>query len=83
MVHPDFLRHTLSKRQVYEIAWFYRKLPFGHDIDHGMMATIAAAFAGGEPASFMPYFEDPLDLTDEEVAGSIFPGLDEFRHGSN
>lgn len=75
LLHPDYIRDKLTVKQLREIAWIWSDAPFGHDIDHSMMAKVAASLGGGSPADLMPRVTEPLDLSDPEQAVGMFPDL--------
>jgi hypothetical protein len=74
-LHPDFIRGKLTDKQLHEIAWYYELHPFGHEINHTMMAMMIASFAGGKPEDYMPKINTP-QTTDELMAG--MGGLSKF-----
>ena len=76
-LHPDFIRDKLTDKQLHELAWYFERHPFGHDIDHVMYSRIVAAFGGGKPDEFMPKVSSSREKTlDEQVGG--FAGLRAF-----
>ena len=75
MLHPDFVYAVLTEKQIYEIGWYFERMPFGHDVDHLMQARIAAAFSGEPESKCMPKVK--LELEYEEMK-SQFPGLKEY-----
>jgi len=74
-LHPDFIRHKLNDRQIHEIAWYYNTYPFGHEIDHMMLARVITSFVGGKPEDYMPKFREPQ--TEEQFISGM-SGLTEF-----
>jgi len=50
--------------------------PYGHQIDHLMLAQICCSMAGGKPSDYMP--QQPADpMTESDLVGSL-PGLANF-----
>jgi hypothetical protein len=74
-LHPDFIREKLTDRQLHEIAWYYEMHPFGHDIDHMMLARVICSMAGGQPEDYIPKLQQPQ--TPEDMASSM-PGMGAF-----
>lgn len=80
MLHPDFVYAVLTEKQLYEIGWYYERMPFGHDVDHMMQARIAASMSGQPESQLMPMVKRELDY---DTMKSQFPGLKEFMEGIN
>ena len=76
-IHPDFIRGKLTERQLYEIAWYFEENPFGHEIDHMMIARLISAWAGGRESDYMPRLQEEPTL--EDRANSM-PGLGQFMN---
>ena len=74
-LHPDFIRDRLTEKQLYEIGWYWELHPFGHDIDHLMLAKIVTSMAGGNPMDYMPIIEEPLE-GEEQI--QMFPGAVDY-----
>jgi len=72
-LHPDFLRDRLTVKQLYEISWYWERHPFGHEIDHMMLAKIVCAFAGGVVDDYIPKAS-----TESEFHPGMFSGLEQF-----
>ena len=73
-LHPDFLRDKLTDRQLHEISWYWERHPFGHEIDHIMLAKIVCAFAGGDPTDYIPQAMQG----EAEIHPGMFPGIEQF-----
>lgn len=78
LIHPDFVRPLITDKQFHEIAWYHEHYPFGHDIDHLMMARIAARFSGESEQSLLPTLKQEIDDPDDENFIHQFPGAAEF-----
>ena len=74
-LHPDFIRNRLTDKQLHEIAWYYEIYPFGHEIDHLMLARVVCSMAGGKPEDYIPKMAQPE--TPEEMAAGM-PGMSSF-----
>ena len=75
----------ITERQLHEIAWYFEESPFGHDIDHMMLARVASQFGGRKERELMPHFEPVVDftgMTDEEIL-KHFPGVEGVVHGDH
>lgn len=60
--------------------WYYERRPFGHDVDHLMLARIASLLTTDktEP-ELMPRLDE--EETDEQFYARMFPGADEYADG--
>jgi len=74
-IHPDFIRDKLTDRQLHEIAWYFEMHPFGHDVDHYMLAKIVCSMTGGSPSEHVPKIQREKDAS--EIAASM-PGMSQF-----
>jgi hypothetical protein len=72
LIHPDFLFQVITPRQWAELCWYYEFAPFGHDVDHLMMARVISALDGKSESEYMPRLRKPM--TEEDVL-AMFPGL--------
>lgn len=79
-LHPDFIRGRLTDKQLHEIAWYFERYPFGHDIDHVMFAKIVCSMGGGKVTDHIPRVDTPQS-PDQFFAG--MSGLNEFISQNN
>lgn len=63
-LHPDFIRDRLTDKQLHEVAWYFQRHPFGHDIDHIMMAKIVCSMGGGKIIDHIPKTDQPGSESD-------------------
>ncbi len=83
--HPDHLFEVLTGEQFDGWCAYFRRRPFGHDLDHQMLAQLALLIAasGGQSGArmedYMPHVEsaDDDDIDDDELA-AMFPGAAEY-----
>jgi len=66
----------MTDRQLHEAAWYMELHPYGHEINHLMLAQICCSFAGGKPSDYMPQVANDT-LTESDLVGSL-PGLANF-----
>jgi len=81
-LHPDFIRDKLTDKQLHEIAWYFERHPFGHDIDHVMLSRVVASMGGGKPEEFMPVVQSSKPQSQEDMISS-FSGLGKFMRENN
>lgn len=74
-LHPDFIRDKLTEKQLYEVAWYFEESPFGHEIDHLMMARMITAWAGGKESDYLPRLQSE---SGKEVFTDMIPGLGKY-----
>jgi len=79
-LHPDFIRHRLTDKQIHEIAWYFEMHPFGHDIDHSMIAQLTAGMVGGKADDYMPKITKPM-TTDDMISGMAGLSMFMSEHG--
>ncbi len=75
LVHADFVNAILTDRQIHEISWYYERHPFGHDVDHMMLARIAATMCDKSENELMPAVDSESDAMYLE---RLFPGAKEL-----
>ncbi len=81
-IHPDFIRDKITDKQLHELAWYFERHPFGHDINHMMMSQMVCSMAGGKPEDYMPSVGSTAATTAEELMPRM-PGLGAFMAQNN
>lgn len=84
LIHPDFLHAMVTEKQLAEIGWYYERHPFGHDVDHRVMARVSAAVMQSQGAQgvdenkYMPRIDDSpiLEEMSDEMQVAALPGGD-------